>query len=176
METRDLIQTSLLVALCVALGYLMIFVPNLELISAAIFTAGVLTGVRRGVVIGLLAETIYAGFNPMGASAPPLFLAQVVAMAIVGGAGGVFAAVVRTQSWPRQALLAGISGLLLTLFYDVLTNSAVYLSVRESSSWAAVVIGGLSFPFPLAHALGNAVGFALIVPAVRRSLERWSLA
>jgi len=36
------------------------------------------------------------------------------------------------------------------------------------------MLAGLSFPFPLAHALTNSAGFAIVVPAVRRALGRWS--
>ncbi|MFQ5601384.1 MAG: hypothetical protein ACE5G2_12640 [Candidatus Krumholzibacteriia bacterium] len=176
MHTRELIHTALMVALCVALGYLMAGVPNVELISAAIFACGALSGVRRGALVGLLAELIYAGMNPYGISPPPLFLAQLCGMAAIGAAGGTLRRVDASRAWAAQVLFAGSSGFLLTLFYDLLTNSAIYVTVRESSSWAAVVLAGLSFPFPLAHPLGNSVGFALLVPAVRRAVPHRSVA
>ena len=91
MDTRELIHTALLVAVCVALGYLMAAVPNVELISVAIFTAGTLKGVRRGALIGALAEGIYAGVNPYGVSPLPLLVSQILGMSVLGAAGGVFA-------------------------------------------------------------------------------------
>lgn len=174
MQTRDLVHIALLVALCAAVGYAMSGVPNVELISAAIFTSGTLQGVRRGALIGAMAELIYAGFNPYGVSPLPLYAAQVAGMGMIGAAGGAVSPLLARQPRPLQVLLAGTAGLVLTLLYDVLTNSAVYLGARESSSWMAVVVGGLSFPFPLAHAIGNTIGFALVTPAVRSALLRRS--
>lgn len=174
METRELVHTALLVAVCVALGYFLAPVPNVELISAAIFTAGVLKGVRRGALVGGMAELLYAGLNPYGASPVPLLLAQIAGMTCVGAAGGVFAAVTQAVAPARQAWLAGASGFVLTLLFDVLTNSVGYLLVRESAAYVAYMIAGLSFPFPLGHALTNAAGFAVVVPSVRRALRRWS--
>jgi uncharacterized membrane protein len=167
LETRELVHTALLVALCVAVGYLLAGIPNVELLSAAIFTSGVLKGARRGALVGGLAESIYAGLNPYGVSPPPLLAAQILGMSSIGAAGGWLRGLLAVRSWGVQAVLAGASGFVLTLVYDVLTNSAIFLTARESSSWAAVVIAGLSFPFPLAHALGNSASFALVAPAVR---------
>ena len=180
MPTRDLIRTALMVALCAAVGYLKVFVapfavlPNLELVSAAVFTCGVLSGARRGALIGALSAAIYFGLNPNGVSPPPLFVAQVLSMACMGGCGGGLRRLVRRLPWAMQSLLAGACGLVLTLVYDVATNSAGYLMVREASSYVAYLVAGLSFPFPLAHALGNTLGFALVTPAVCRAVWRRS--
>ncbi len=174
METRELIRTALLVALCVAVGYLLAPIPNIELLSAAIFTSGVLTGPRRGAVIGCMAETLYSGLNPYGFAPLPLLLAQVLAMTAIGTTGGVLGRPTERLSRAADAILAGVSGLVLTLFYDILTNLAGYVLVRESTPFLAYMIAGLSFPFPLAHAGSNIVSFALVVPSVRRAYRRWS--
>jgi hypothetical protein len=169
---HKLVRTALLVALCVALGYLMAGIPNIELISAATFTCGVLVGPRRGALIGALAEAIYSGFNPYGIAPPPLYAAQLLGFAFIGAAGGMARPLLLRSRFGLQAALAGAAGLLVTLVYDVLTNIAVWVSVREGASLAAVVLGGLSFPFPLAHSGSNAVAFALVVPAVLRAVQR----
>jgi len=174
MQTRDLVHIALLIALCAALGYLMAFVPNVELISAAVFASGSLQGVRRGAVIGAGAELIYAGFNPYGVSPPPLYAAQVIGMSAVGAGGGGLRRALAACPWPLQAALAGGSGFVLTLLYDVLTNTAIWLGARESSNWMAVVAMGLCFPFPLAHVIANTVSFAVVTPAVRSALLRRS--
>lgn len=172
--THDTVRTALLAALCAVVGYLLAGVPNIELISTSVFTCGVLLGVRRGVVIGVLAEAIYAGLNPNGIAPPPLFVAQLLAFALLGAGGGVVRPVFTRLPFALQAGVAAASGFVLTLVYDVLTNIAVWVTVRESASLAAIVIGGLSFPFPLAHAAVNTVAFGLIVPAVRRAVVRRS--
>jgi hypothetical protein len=171
-STQELVRTALLAALCIAIGYLFSRVPNIELISAATFTSGVLVGVRRGAVVGALAESIYAGFNPYGVSPPPLFASQVLGFVLLGAAGGVWGPILRRLPLAAQAAAAGIAGFTMTLVYDLLTNFAVWVMARETSSLAAVLIGGLSFPFPLAHALVNSAGFALLVPAVLRAVQR----
>jgi len=171
--TQAIVRTALLAALCAALGYALVGVPNVELVSAAVFASGVLAGVRRGAVVGALAEAIFAGFNPMGVSAPPLYAAQVVCFAGLGAAGGASRPLVaRGPMWSRVAAAAAC-GLVLTVVYDIVTGVAVWVTVREQATLAAVVVGGLAFPFPLAHALANTLAFAAVVPAVSRALERW---
>ena len=172
MGTDELARTALMVALCAAIGYLLAGVPNVELISAAVFTCGALSGVRRGALVGLLAEGIYAGVNPNGVSPPPLYAAQILAFALIGAAGGALHRVLPRLPLVLQAVLAGGCGFVLALVYDLFTNSAVYLLFRSTSSWAATLAGGLTFPFPLAHELGDALGFALVVPAVCRVWRR----
>jgi hypothetical protein len=177
MPTRTLVQTALLVALCVAVGYAFAPIPNVEMISACVFASGVWVGSRRGALIGATAEALYSGFNPYGIAPPPLYAAQVLGFALYGGAGGLTATLFdRRRAWPLQVAAAGASGFVMTLVYDLLTNVAVWVSVRETASLAAIVAGGLSFPFPLAHVLVNTAGFAILIPAVRRALGRRGIA
>lgn len=172
MSSKPLIQTALLTALCVAIAYAFAPVPNVELLSAAVFTSGVLLGARRGAAVGAVSEGLYSAFNPYGMAPPPLYAAQLVGFALIGGAGGALARPLRASRLGVQVALCAVAGFVLTLVYDVLTNSAAYLTARESTTWAAMLLGGLSFPFPLAHPGGNAVGFALLVPAVVRAVAR----
>jgi len=160
-------------ALCVALGYALASIPNVELISAATFTCGARSGARRGALVGALAEAVFAGFNPQGVSPPPLYAAQILGFTLLGAAGGWLRPLVARGPWPLRIIAAGACGLSLTLVYDVLTNIAVWVTVRESATFAAVVLGGLSFPFPFAHALGNTIAFAIVVPSAVRAIERW---
>ena len=78
----------------------------------------------------------------------------------------------RGSSTGMQAVLAGAAGFLLTVLYDVLTNSAVWLMFRGKSAYVATLVGGMSFPFPLAHALGNTLTCAVLAPAVCRVWRR----
>ena len=170
--TLDRVRTALLAALCASIGYALATVPNIELISTAVFVCGAHLGVRRGAVIGLLAEGIYAGVNPNGISPPPLYAAQVLGFGLVGAGGGVMRPVLGRAPIGLQAALAAGCGFALTLAYDVLTGVAVWFMAREGASLAAIVLGGLSFPFPLAHAGFNTLAFAVAVPAVLRAIRR----
>jgi hypothetical protein len=173
MSTHELIHTALLVALCAAVGYAS-RIPNVELISAAVFTSGLLVGVRRGALVGGLAEAIYSGLNPYGVAPPPLYAAQILGFALYGMAGGALRRHLPRLALPLQAAVAGLCGFMLTLVYDVLTNSAVWLTLREGTSYRAVLLGGLAFPFPLAHPLTNTAGFAILAPVVSRMWRRRS--
>ena len=163
MQTRDLIQTALMVALCVAIGYLMIPIPNVELLSAAVFVSGVLRGGRRGALVGGLTMVLFGSINPMGVSPPPMFVAQLLGMTLVGASGGLLR---KVQAPGRLALLSSIAGFLLTVLHSVIVDTGGWVAFRESTSWWAMVLGGLNFPFPLARPLINTVSFGLVVPAV----------
>jgi hypothetical protein len=165
--TRVLVRMALLVAVCAALGYALAGAP-MELISAAVCTSGVLLGVRRGAVVGALAEAIFAGFNPVGVSPPPLFVTQVLSFAGFGALGGVVRPLVVRGPTPLRVAAAALVGFVATIAYDAATGVAVWATLRDQASLMALVIGSLTFPFPLAHALGNAIAFAVVVPAVAR--------
>ena len=79
------------VAITVVLGYVFAFIPNVELVTASIFLSGYLLGSKKGVLIGIVAEFLFSLLNPYGAANPPLLLAQLIAMAIVGYSGGLLA-------------------------------------------------------------------------------------
>jgi hypothetical protein len=169
--TLDLVRTALLAAACTALGYAMVGVPNVELISAAVFACGAVTGVRRGAAIGAVAEALFAGLNPMGVSPPPLYVTQVLAFAALGAAGGAARPLVARGPHAVRIAAAAACGFLATVLYDAATGVAVWVTVREQASLVATVLGSLTFPFPLAHALANAVAFAVLVPAVVKALR-----
>lgn len=176
MRTLELVQTALLIALCAGIGHLLALVPNVELISAAVFVCGLLTGIRRGLVIGAMSALLYFGFNVNGVAPPPLLAAQGLGLALVGGGGGIL----RSTGWHRHWLACGVAsavaGFVLTLVFDLLTNSAGYLMVREGVGYFAWLVAGLSFPFPLAHVLLNTLSFAVVTPAVYGAVSRWGQA
>jgi len=66
-------------------------IPNFEPLTLAMFCAGVLLGVRDGVLIGGLTMLVYSLLNPYGAVHPLVMSAQVAGEALTGAAGGVFA-------------------------------------------------------------------------------------
>jgi hypothetical protein len=144
------------------------------LISAATFAGGAVLGWRRGALAGAVAEAIFAGFNPMGVSPPPLFVSQVACFAGLGAVGGWASGLLRSGPvWSRVVLAAGF-GFVLTVAYDVATAVTTWVSVREQATLGAIVVGSLTFPFPLAHALGNSIAFAVVVPPVVRAIwPRW---
>jgi energy-coupling factor transport system substrate-specific component len=170
---RPLLLEASLTALAVAIGYILLLIPNVEFITATIFISGYLTGRARGLIIGMVAEFLFSFFNPMGAPALPLLAAQMTAMGLTGFCGGLL----RPLNWLNHgptgaALLFGTVGLLLTVIYDLLTNLSIGW-MMAGDDWGKIrtlLITGLGFS--LVHWLGNTLGFALVVPPLLRRLRK----
>jgi len=171
-KTRNIAFNGIFIALILGVGYALAFVPNVELLTAMIFLAGTLMGIRRGVLIGIMGEFLFSAFNPMGSGLlfPPMLIAQLIAMAIVGFAGGVFRGyVLRWKISFLNILLIGIIGFILTLFYDILVSSAFPVSAGFSlNEVVATVIAG--FAFSVVHLIGNTLIFILIVPVTAQQV------
>ena len=74
---RRLVLSAMFIAIAVGIGYALVYIPNIELFTATIFIAGYLLGPRQGIVMCGLAAFIFGLIHPLGASAPPLLVAQV---------------------------------------------------------------------------------------------------
>ena len=91
MQLNSLIRASIFCAIAVGMGFSLMFIPNIELITVVVFLAGVYLGIGWGGLVGFTAMGIYSGLNPMGSglSFPPLFLMQVIGMSLAGIIGGL---------------------------------------------------------------------------------------
>ena len=133
-------------------------IPNFEILTLVVFCAGVLLGVRDGLLVGAVAEAIYSVLNPYGAVHPVVTLTQVIGMILPGIAGGIAARVHLPEvAVPlRAAALAGI-GALLTIFFDFVTNLGTGLVYGQIG---ATLVGGI--PFALWHLFWNVVLFVVL--------------
>jgi len=164
-----LTRLSMFTALGVTLGYALMSIPNVELVTATVFIAGVVSGVRGGAFVGAVTEGIFSLFHPLGAPSPPLWIAQVLSMAIAGAAGGLFFGSASPLT-PSKAIRIGIAGFLCTLNFAVLTTLAYSLTVSFSMKQIlASLIFGLGFY--VAHLISNTVIFFTVVPAVLKILS-----
>ncbi len=173
LRHRIVIRAAILTALCVAIGYLFLLIPNFEFITAAIFISGFLLGPHYGLLIGAIAELIFSLFNPFGAPSLPLLSAQIVAMACTGMIGGWIARL----GWLKlpfvlQMFLFALVGFLSTLLFDVLTtlSFAVIMAAGDMRKIWLTLISGMGFY--LVHLLVNTVSFAVLVPALLKRLTR----
>jgi len=158
---RTIVITAVLVALAVALGFGLAHVPNVELITLTVFISGHLLGARIGLVTGAVSMGLFTMLNPMGVPAVPLAVAQVIAMALIGTFGGLIRFwVKRPRAWARLALC----GLTVTIFYDVITNLVMALSLGMLGQLARILIAGLTFS--LMHMISNTVIFAAAGPGL----------
>jgi hypothetical protein len=164
-----LTRLSMFTALGVTLGYALMLIPNVELVTATVFIAGVVSGAWGGAFVGAATEGIFSLFHPLGAPSPPLWIAQVISMAVAGAAGGLFFGSTFPLSQSKRVKI-GIAGFLCTLNFAVLTTIAFALTVSFSMKQilASLVFG---IGFYIVHLISNTVIFFTIVPAVLRILS-----
>ncbi|MBN1540611.1 ECF transporter S component [candidate division KSB1 bacterium] len=172
MKTRTSALTALFAALAAAIGYLFVAIPNLEFITAVVFIAGCILGIRRGILVGALGELIFSLMNPFGVPALPILIAQTFSLAAVGAVGGVFYRLGGFGGYRLRGFFAsGLVGFLLTVFFDVLTtlSFAVFLSGWDRQKIAANFLYGLGFY--AIHIAVNTLTFAIAVPLLVKRLE-----
>jgi hypothetical protein len=160
---RDLAISATFVALAVALGFALVHVPNVELVTLVVFASGYLLGVRRGLIVGLCSMGLFTTFNPLGVPVLPVALAQVSCMGICGWIGGA------SRRWLDSGTLLAklvLLGLVSTLLYDLGTNTAMAISFGLTSKLISVLMAGLAFSF--LHLVSNTVIFALAGPFLVR--------
>jgi len=170
---------ALFAALAVALGYALVSVPNLELVTLVFFLSGFFLGPLSGVVTAAVGEFLYSTFNPLGAAPFPILLAQILGMSLVAAAGGLsahflrsffgdFAEIkrIRTRRWIFfLGLYFGALGFLLTLSYDFLTTlTPLLFSGLTLQKLIGSIVYGMGFY--VAHIGLNTLIFALLGPIV----------
>ncbi len=174
MELVNLVRASIFCAMAIAMGYSLMMVPNIELITVIIFLSGVILNIRWGVLVGFVAMGIYSGLNPLGSglSFPPLFFAQIIGMAVCGAVGGLLRPFFYVKKYNLSTLiLLGLSGFLVTFIYDVLTLISYPLfSGLGYAGIVASLIKGLGFT--LLHEISNIFIFLITVPRVVQFLKK----
>jgi hypothetical protein len=169
-RTRRALLAGLLVVVAVSLGFALSAVPNVELLSFAVFLAGFLLGAKYGAVVGAVGAAVFSIFNPLGAGFPPLVASQALGQSVVGAAGGLAGPMVaRLASRTVASFLAGGVGLVLTVFYDALTTAGAYMTFVDEKSITGLVkfaAGGLVLAG--LHIVWNTVlFFVALVPTLR---------
>lgn len=156
------------VALAVGSGFALLMVPNIELITAVVFTAGVYLGSRWGLVVGVMAEFIFSAANPLGSGLVflPMLAAQLLGMGMVGLAGGILRGMTRSPVWSwRRKILLGAAGVVLTFIFDALTTLSYPLAAGyPTAQTAAIFLTGIGFTF--LHQAANGIIFATALPQV----------
>jgi len=174
-ETRRVLLACLLISLTVVFGYALAGVPNVELMTITVFLSGYLLGVRFGFIVGASSALVHALFNPLGASLPPLLLAQCAGFSLVGACGALFGPWIQSlRNRSAAVLLAGTVGLVLTLLYDILTNIAAFyiaMGVGPATGLMGFVFGGIMFMGM--HIVWNTGLFLFVLKPVLTVLNRY---
>ena len=168
--TRDITTVGLCIALAVAAGYAFLHIPNVELITSITFLSGLLLGCLRGALVGTASMILFSLFNPMGVPFVPVLIAQVLFMGLTGFVGGVWTRWIRTYTF-RLLSVAGFAGtgFVLTLLYDVGTNTGFALSSGLMSQLFHIIAAGVVFS--LIHLVTNTILFATLVPTVVKVMK-----
>jgi len=172
-STKDVAMVGILSALSVAMGYSFIFVPNIEMISASIFISGYLLGVQKGIVVGIVAESIFSAFNPMGSGLPYPFLlmSQVIGMALFGAVGGMLGRWGDKFAFTTYRIIfIALAGFGCTAVYDLLTTLSWPIAAGFSGNqmYSLIALGAL---FSVIHLLSNSLIFAIIVPSILKAVN-----
>lgn len=174
--TRSVSATAIFIALAVALGFLLAPVPNVELVTLAVFVSGVVLGPARGALVGAVAMALYSGFSPNGSGAaiPPMYAAQIAAMAVSGLVGGLTARFWMSRAarapW-RAAAVGGTVGFVLTAFYQFLVIVGLAAASPEFNQGFLAVLVANAF-FSTVHLVSNVIVFAIVAPALLARMGR----
>ncbi len=165
------VLTAMFAGIAAAVGYLLIAVPNVEAITLMMFLSGWTLGLKRGLTAAFIASILYFGFNPQG-TFPPLLAAQIIGSTVAPIAGYML----RKHDGEKlmdKSLLA-LSALVLTLWFDLLTNLAYPLTAGfDMKGIVVVLLGGI--PFSMIHVGGNILMFVLVAPILMRIVRPYRL-
>ena len=173
MGPSNLVRAAIFSAVAIGMGFSLMLIPNIELITVVVFLSGLYLGIRWGGLVGMTSMAIYSGMNPMGSglSFPPLFAMQIIGMSLTGIIGGL----VRPFFFVKQFNVFLISslailGFTVTLIYDMLTLIAYPIAAGLGfSGMLAALIKGLGFT--LLHEISNAIVFVVSIPRIIKLLK-----
>ena len=133
-------------------------IPNFELMTLVVFLSGVLLGARWGALVGAVCMLAYSVLNPYGPAHPLITLSQMAGEMAPGPVGALLAAAgLAERPAPARLVALGVTGALLTAYFDLITNVATGLLFGQIR---ATLIGGL--PFALIHIGTNVALFAVL--------------
>jgi len=165
---------AILTALSVVLGYLLAFIPNIEVFTLMIFLSGFMMSKKEGAIIGLSSALIFAFFNPYGPSPPPLFVYQLIHYSTTGVLGGLTKDFLRSKEYfkPTEDLyvfrimvLFGFLGAVITFVFDILSTlfGGFMVSITIDYFIASYLLG---IVFTTVHLIGNVLVFVFLLPGL----------
>ncbi|MHA1471665.1 MAG: hypothetical protein ACTSQW_01050 [Promethearchaeota archaeon] len=161
-------------ALSVVLGYLLAYIPNIEIFTLMIFLSGFVLNKRYGALIGLLSSIIFTFFNPLGPSPPPLFIYQLIHYSLTGVSGALTKDFMVNREFfkPKEDLyvyqvlvIFGIVGGILTFVFDILSTlfGGFTVSITIDYFIATYLLG---IVFTTVHLIGNILVFVFLLPGL----------
>ena len=173
MSVNNIVKAAIFCALAVALGFALLPVPNLELITVTIFLSGLYLNSAWGAIIGSTSIFIYSGLNPMGSGLafPPVFVSQIFCMGLIGFLGGLMKSLFYLKDKFFFPILCAVIGFSLTFIYDIITILSYPISLGlDGPGLIGVLVKGLSFM--LIHEIFNAIIFSISIPKAIKLISR----
>lgn len=164
MQIKEIAIVGVFSALAYAGGYALIFVPNVEIFTALIFLAGLIFGVRIGVLVGCIASFLFGVLNPYGVSPLPLLVAQVLSRMLVGFAGGLLRSTFMDSKpfWFRGSVY-GVTSVFLIWTYILFTSLGGLIAFGYSfDQFKVYFLSGL--PSYLLLSVCNVLVFVFLLP------------
>jgi len=157
VKIRTITILSTLAAACLAIQ-LMPRPPNIEFTSLITFVTGAAFGGAAGATLGILVMLIN-GFLSTYGFASLLMPFQMLGMATIGLAGGVFRRISCKDNTLKWCMESAVLGASLTLLYDITTN--VGFAIMFNIPIIVSIITGIVFSFT--HICCNAILFSILV-------------
>ncbi|MFW9939910.1 MAG: hypothetical protein ACFFFT_02625 [Candidatus Thorarchaeota archaeon] len=165
---------STFTALAIVLGYLLVYIPNIELFTLTIFLSGFILGKRDGMIVGFLSSLIFCFFNPIGASPLPLLAFQLTHYSLTGLLGALTNNFLNKRSFFTfdedlyifpVMIIFGVLGTMITISFQLFSSLVdVLLYFGTIEEFLPYFITG--FPFTIIHIVGNTLGFIFILPGL----------
>jgi len=162
---RAVAESGIFTALFLGLGMLFVYVPNIEFITFMTFLSAWLFPLRRSLFIVGAGEFLFSVLNPLGSSLayPWLFGAQMLALLSLVAAVRLLRPFLKAlQGRAVFPWLLGLTGLLMSVWYDLLTSLSFPLaSGFDRGQILASLAAGI--PFYAVHILSNVLIFFIIM-------------
>ncbi|MFX0034997.1 MAG: hypothetical protein ACFE9I_05065 [Candidatus Hermodarchaeota archaeon] len=171
---------STFTALAIVLGYLLAYVPNIELFTLMIFLSGFILGKRDGMIVGFLSSFIFCYFNPFGSSPLPLLAFQLTHYSITGLLGALTRNLIEKKNLftlngdfyniPVMVLF-GIIGALITSNFQIIASLIHVLSFLGTlNEFIPYFLTGIVFTG--IHIIGNTLEFIFILPGLIQLINK----
>lgn len=169
-----IVLVSTFSALAIVLGYMLAYIPNIELFTLTIFLSGFILGKRDGIIVGCFSSLIFCFFNPFGASPLPLLTFQLFHYSLTGFLGALTGDYLKKKSFfkPNEDIyllpvmvLFGIIGALITIHFQIFSSMVDVLSFFGTiDEFIPYFLTGILFT--VTHIIGNTLGFIFILPGI----------
>ncbi|MBD3339906.1 MAG: hypothetical protein GF353_12405 [Candidatus Lokiarchaeota archaeon] len=180
-KSLRIVLISMFSALNVVVGYLLVFIPNIEIFTLMIFLSGFILGKRDGAIVGAMSAFVFVFFNPLGISPLPLFAYQLAHYTFVGFLGALSKQYLHHKDYfqphedlyaPRILILFGFIGAVITFVFDIISTwiGFVFFYADEPLAFWSIYLFGL--PFTTIHIIGNTLGFIFILPGLIQLLYK----